>query len=118
MSFLEWAKQFPLSALVLEGRGLYGQDQGDEKRKGTFGDMMSDNDIAEGDWEERLTQLALAWAKAVGPAKDQLRQQVDDYTHQLLQIGNSPTRVLSIVSRATHDGRPSTFMRRAKRSAW
>ena len=108
-------------------RSRYGGDPGDmspgsmdKTSSGGYGmmDRMSDNDIAEGDWEEELTNLVMAWAGATGVAKTVLKQRVDDYTEKLLAMGNSLERVMSILNRATHGGRgKGSFIGRARNSA-
>jgi len=106
-------------------RSLYGGDPGDmspgsmdKTSSGGYGmmDRQTDNEIAEGDWEQELTRLVMAWANASGLGKEILKKKVDDYTQRLLALGNNLDRVMSIVSRATHGGRGrSSFIGAARR---
>ena len=106
-TFLEW---------LTEGkyRGLYGQPEGDEKAPSSMLDRIQDNDIAEGDWEQQLTDLVMKWAglPSGSEAKEIYKQKIDDFAARLLQMGNSPARVASIINRSTHDQRGS-FIRTA-----
>ena len=77
-------------------------------------DRIQDNDVAEGDWEAELTGLVMRWAGAIGSQKDILKQKVDDFAAKLLEMGNSPSRIASIITRATHDQKGS-FIKTAQR---
>jgi len=73
-------------------RGLYGQNEGNEKRTTTaqFGDRIVENDIAEGEHVAILRRMV----------SQKNWQAVTDYTNKLRKWGNSQARVDSMVSRS------------------
>lgn len=117
-SFLEWVSNRLGNTLnEMPRTARYGGREDDDKTPFSMYDRMSDNEIAEGDWVEELRELTLKWASSPpGQTKELLKQKVDDYVSELIAMGNSVERVMSILNRAITDGRKGTFMRTATRA--
>ena len=98
VKFIEWLTKRELTEASNSVKGL---------------EIGIDDDIAQGDWQTKMKELVYKWAVLPkGPAKDAVKQQVDDYARYLVSIGNSENVVNTIVIRATQDGM-GTFMKAA-----